>query len=160
MELTHSWNLYAHLLEMEDWSDASYKLIANLKRVEEFWDTFYYELSEFRFLSNFIFLFKDGIRPKWEDTKNVGQYSMIINNNAYNNFSLLAMGILGGDLFKNEEDGEKINGISISYDKRKRKYKANIYVNEQIANIDEVVNRSAYLGGRKFKFYWKSFNNK
>lgn len=159
-----TWMLYGHLLELNDWTDSSYRVLGTISTIEEFWDVMYHDLSHSQFEVNFIFLFRKGVKPRWEDKRNIGQYSFIINRPKskeryieypYNQFTLISMGILGNHMF-GEENGKKVNGISISYDKKRKSYKTNIYVNEKIYDIDRIVNQE-YFNGKNFMFYWKEF---
>ena len=68
-KLNTRWNLWAHLPQDTDWSVKSYKLIYNLKTLEDaivMTETTPDPLIK----ACMLFVMKDGMAPMWEDPKN------------------------------------------------------------------------------------------
>lgn len=115
--LSSSWTLWYHHPECNDWTLSSYKKIVDFQTVEEFW-TIWEHLEEKYFFLGMFFIMRNGIKPTWEDTANIGGgcWSFKVGKKlVYTTWVELAMALVGNTLQNTTCDSLLIlNGISIS----------------------------------------------
>jgi hypothetical protein len=112
-KLNDTWILWYHDPNDLNWDIKSYKNVAEIQTIEEFWST--YEFLENNVIENSMFFFmRKGINPLWEDPKNIkgGCWSFKIpKGNILKYWIDLSIYLLGENVTKKERI---INGISIS----------------------------------------------
>lgn len=114
-KLLDSWVLWAHLPHDTDWTLDSYKFVCEINSVKTAVNLFE-NLPETIIKNCMLFLMRKGIKPTWEDPKNLngGSFSFKINNKfVINSWKSLSYVLLGETLTK-EEYSNNISGISVS----------------------------------------------
>ena len=115
-KLNNRWNLWAHLPQDTDWSVKSYKLIYNLKTLEDaivMTETTPDPLIK----ACMLFVMKDGIAPMWEDPKNRngGCFSYKVSNkNVCEVWRELNYVLVGDTISSNSSFVNCVTGITIS----------------------------------------------
>ena len=115
-KLNTRWNLWAHLPQDTDWSVKSYKLIYNLKTLEDalvMTETTPDPLIK----ACMLFVMKDGIAPMWEDPKNRngGCFSYKVSNkNVCEVWRELNYVLVGDTISSNSSFVNCVTGITIS----------------------------------------------
>ena len=115
-DLSDEWCFWAHLPHDTDWSLNSYKIIYNIKTVE---DTIALNEALPSGLVNncMLFVMRKGITPLWEDPKNRGGgcFSYKVSNKiVYECWKSLTYSLVGESLSDNKKLQKDINGITIS----------------------------------------------
>ena len=115
-KLINNWSLWAHLPQDSDWSVKSYKLIHNLKTIEDaiaMTETTPDPLIK----ACMLFVMKDGILPMWEDPKNRngGCFSYKVSNkNVCEVWRELNYVLVGETISNNSSFVNCVTGITIS----------------------------------------------
>ena len=115
-KLNFRWNLWAHLPQDSDWSVKSYRLIYNLKTLEDaivMTETTPDPLIK----ACMLFVMKDGITPMWEDPKNRngGCFSYKVSNkNVCEVWRELNYVLVGDTISNNSSFVNCVTGITIS----------------------------------------------
>jgi hypothetical protein len=115
-KLNFRWNLWAHLPQDSDWSVKSYRLIYNLKTLEDaivMTETTPDPLIK----ACMLFVMKDGIAPMWEDPKNRngGCFSYKVSNkNVCEVWRELNYVLVGDTISHNSSFVNCVTGITIS----------------------------------------------
>jgi hypothetical protein len=115
-KLNFRWNLWAHLPQDSDWSVKSYRLIYNLKTLEDaivMTETTPDPLIK----ACMLFVMKDGIAPMWEDPKNRngGCFSYKVSNKTVCEVWRELNYVLVGDTISNNSSFVNcVTGITIS----------------------------------------------
>ena len=116
LNLNSSWDFWYHSTNDTDWSISSYKKIATISTIEQFWSVF--NLFTATHIQNgMFFVMREGILPLWEDDQNKtgGCWSFkIIKKDVFNAWNELAINLLGENITKEATFNTEINGISIS----------------------------------------------
>ena len=112
--LNCNWTLWYHDPNDIKWTIDSYKIVSNIKTINDFWNT--YEFIENSIIENsMFFIMRDGIQPLWEDPNNVngGCWSFKIpKGNIKKYWSELSIYLLGENITNKKE--KLVNGLSIS----------------------------------------------
>ena len=114
--LSDKWVLWAHLPHDTNWSINSYIQVSTIHSIEEMVELIQ-SLKESLVKNCMLFLMKEGIKPMWEDPKNVngGCFSMKINNKVVNNtWKNICYTTLGNSISNDSDFLKTINGITIS----------------------------------------------
>ena len=114
--LSDKWVLWAHLPHDTNWSINSYINIATVNSIEKMVELMQC-LKENLVKNCMLFFMKEGIKPMWEDPKNVdgGCFSMKINNKVVNNtWKNICYSTLGNSISTDHKFLSTINGITIS----------------------------------------------
>ena len=116
--LKSKWVLWVHKVNDSDWGLDSYEKICTIDSVEKFW-LIYNNWDEHlpRLDMGIFFLMRDGIFPKWEDSRNIngGCWSMRVSrNDICNTWNELTMAMVGEYLCLDDDKNSEINGLSIS----------------------------------------------
>tara|TARA_B100000927_G_scaffold222359_1_gene182276 strand:- start:142 stop:657 length:516 start_codon:yes stop_codon:yes gene_type:complete len=114
-KLYDKWNLYYHLPDNKNWDLSSYTILLNhINSVEEV-IALNDKIGNKIITNTMLFLMRDGITPRWEDTKNRngGCFSFKVSNkNADQVWKSLFYLTCGENLLKSQN--ELVNGITIS----------------------------------------------
>ena len=114
--LNNKWILWYHDPLDTNWELTSYKKLQEISNIREFWEV--YKFMDNNIVENsMLFLMRDGIKPLWEDEKNVpgGCWSFKISKgNLYNIWLNLSAYLCGESLISNKKNYALLNGISIS----------------------------------------------
>jgi hypothetical protein len=112
--LRHKWILWYHGTEDNQWTIESYKKVFEIK-------TYYDLLFVLKHITNvssgMFFVMKDGIRPVYEDPQNMtgGYWSMrLLKKDAFEYYKKILYYMCIEGIMKNQENNDKINGLSIS----------------------------------------------
>jgi hypothetical protein len=115
-KLYDKWTLWGHLPHDTNWTFESYIRILTFNTVEEI--IILLETLPNEIITNcMLFIMRDGIKPMWEDPKNVkgGCFSYKINNkNVVSIWKNLSYSLVGESLTDNNSAKSTINGITIS----------------------------------------------
>jgi translation initiation factor 4E len=115
-KLYDKWTLWAHLPHDTNWTFESYIRILTFNTVEEI--IMLLETLPNEIITNcMLFIMRDGIKPMWEDPKNVkgGCFSYKINNkNVVSIWKNLSYSLVGESLTEQSSARPAINGITIS----------------------------------------------
>jgi hypothetical protein len=115
-KLRYKWNLWAHLPQDPDWTVKSYKKIYQFKTVEE--AIAITESLPADLVKNcMLFIMRDGITPRWEDSKNRngGCFSYKVSNkNVFEVWRDLTYVIIGETISTNSVFVNSVTGITIS----------------------------------------------
>ena len=114
--LYDKWTIWAHLPHDTDWSIRSYKKIFDFDTVEQT-ITLMETLPDKLIKNCMLFIMRDGIKPMWEDEKNIGGgcFSYKINNKSVKEaWTGLAYRLVGATLTNDPGLSGIINGITIS----------------------------------------------
>ena len=114
-KINSQWTIYYHAPDSSDWSLASYKLIAKVTTIEQFW-TVLNELGPKVIETGMLFIMRGDIPPLWEHYNNAkgGSYSIRVSmKTAEEIFHKYAASVVGECLLP-ECSMDTINGISIS----------------------------------------------
>ena len=139
MELNEKWTIWSHGLSDNNWNNDSYKKIVdinNLLDLKLVSDT----LNNDILLDSMIFLMKDTIFPTWEDPLNQNGCTASYRIADSNLLNILMIELITLNLFKNTNDCDKINGLSIS--SKKKFYILKIwfkYDNKDCSNIIKTI---------------------
>ena len=111
--LHDEWILWYHDPNDTNWELKSYKIIAHIHSINDFWNT--YEFLTNKVIENsMLFLMRSGIQPMWEDPKNIngGCWSFKITKGIMKQYwTELSIFLLGENIMS---DFKNINGLSIS----------------------------------------------
>ena len=114
--LNSKWILWYHDPLDTNWDLSSYKNLHEISSIQNFWEI--YKFMDNNIIENsMLFLMRDGIKPLWEDDKNVpgGCWSFkITKGNLYEVWLNLSLYLCGESLISNKKNYELLNGISIS----------------------------------------------
>jgi hypothetical protein len=114
--LNNKWILWYHDPLDTNWEIGSYKNLHEISSIKEFWEI--YKFMDNTIVENsMLFMMRDGIKPLWEDEKNVpgGCWSFKISKgNLYNTWLNLSAYLCGENLIANKKNFNLLNGISIS----------------------------------------------
>jgi hypothetical protein len=114
--LNNKWILWYHDPLDTNWDITSYKNLQEITNMKEFWEI--YKFMDKNIVENsMLFMMRDGIKPLWEDEKNVpgGCWSFKITKGELDKTWLnLAAYLCGESLIANKKNYELLNGISIS----------------------------------------------
>lgn len=108
--LNDKWSMWIHEVNDKNWGMDSYKKVYTFNTIEDFW-LFYKNINSYEKYQ--FFLMRDGIKPVWEDEKNIkgGAYSYIISKNlSKDSWVNLSMKMIGETLTNDSDD--IINGIT------------------------------------------------
>ena len=115
-KLYDKWTLWGHLPHDTNWTFESYIRILTFNSVEEI--IMLLETLPNEVITNcMLFIMRDGIKPMWEDPKNVkgGCFSYKINNkNVVSIWKNLSYSLVGESLTDQVNARQVINGITIS----------------------------------------------
>jgi len=114
--LSDKWVLWAHLPHDTNWSINSYIKIATINSIEEMVELMQC-LKETLVKNCMLFYMKEGVKPMWEDAKNIdgGCFSIKINNKVINNrWTDICYSTLGNNISTDYKFLSTINGITIS----------------------------------------------
>ena len=115
-KLYDKWTLWGHLPHDTNWTFESYIRILTFNTVEEI--IMLLETLPNEIITNcMLFIMRDGIKPMWEDPKNVkgGCFSYKINNkNVVSIWKNLSYSLVGESLTDQVNARQVINGITIS----------------------------------------------
>ena len=115
-KLYDKWTLWAHLPHDTNWTFESYIRILTFNSVEEI--IMLLETLPNEIITNcMLFIMRDGIKPMWEDPKNIkgGCFSYKINNkNVVSIWKNLSYSLVGESLTEQNSARPAINGITIS----------------------------------------------
>ena len=115
-KLYDKWTLWGHLPHDTNWAFESYIRILTFNTVEEI--IMLLETLPNEVITNcMLFIMRDGIKPMWEDPKNVkgGCFSYKINNkNVVSIWKNLSYSLVGESLTDQVNERPAINGITIS----------------------------------------------
>jgi hypothetical protein len=115
-KLNNKWILWYHDPLDTNWDINSYKNLQEITNMKEFWEI--YKFIDKNIIENsMLFLMRDGIKPLWEDEKNVpgGCWSFkITKGNLCKTWLNLSAYLCGESLIENKENFDLLNGISIS----------------------------------------------
>ena len=115
-KLYDKWTLWGHLPHDTNWTFESYIRILTFNTVEEI--IMLLETLPNEVITNcMLFIMRDGIKPMWEDPKNVkgGCFSYKINNkNVVSIWKNLSYSLVGESLTDQVNARQVINGITIS----------------------------------------------
>ena len=115
-KLYDKWTLWGHLPHDTNWTFESYIRILTFNTAEEI--TMLLETLPNEVITNcMLFIMRDGIKPMWEDPKNVkgGCFSYKINNkNVVSIWKNLSYSLVGESLTDQVNARPAINGITIS----------------------------------------------
>jgi len=114
--LYDKWTIWAHLPHDTDWSLKSYKKIFDFDTVEQT-ITLMETLPDKLIKNCMLFIMRDGIKPMWEDKRNIGGgcFSYKINNKAVKEaWTGLAYRLVGATITNDPALSGVINGITIS----------------------------------------------
>lgn len=113
--LNDIWNVYYHSTTDPDWSIYSFTLIASFSSLKQ-WCIIFNSLEEY-WKKGMFFIFREHIKPHWEDEHNIngGCYSMKINAAEFNDklFETTAQ-MLGETLAVDQKHSTNINGLSMT----------------------------------------------
>tara|TARA_Y100000817_G_scaffold314929_1_gene316129 strand:+ start:1125 stop:1610 length:486 start_codon:yes stop_codon:yes gene_type:complete len=115
-KLNNNWTLWYHSIDNNEWTNSSYQKIIdidNLYDVKILLDN----LKSNHLQNAMFFMMRDEIFPTWEYPDNREGCSISFKvpaSTLKNNWDLLITNIFTGNIFKNLEDIDKLNGISIS----------------------------------------------
>jgi len=113
LKLNDTWILWYHDPNDVNWDIKSYKTVATINTIADFWNT--YNFIENSVIENsMFFIMRKGINPLWEDPQNLngGCWSFKIGKgNIKQYWSELSIFLLGENIAKKEK---LINGLSIS----------------------------------------------
>ena len=113
--LKDKWTMWAHLPDDTNWTINSYKNIITLNSLEQSIQ-FFNIFPDILIKSCMLFLMREGIKPIWEDPKNItgGSFSYKINNkNILTSWKKLCCLVLGETII-DEKLSSHVNGITIS----------------------------------------------
>jgi hypothetical protein len=113
-ELKSKWVLWYHSTDNNDWSMESYKKVFEIKT---YYDLLYIMKNLNNVASGMFFVMRDGIKPIYEDPKNMsgGYWSIrLMKRDSYDYFKKIVYYIVNENLMKKNEHNDKINGLSIS----------------------------------------------
>ena len=117
-KLNSKWVLWVHKVNDSDWTIDSYEKICEIDSIEKFFLISYnWEKYLPRLDMGIFFLMRDGVFPKWEDSRNIngGCWSIRVSRSEiYNTWNELTMAMIGEYLYNKEERNDEINGLSIS----------------------------------------------
>lgn len=140
--LTDTWVLWYHNPNDTNWSINSYKKMAEINTIKDFWNT--YEHIENNIIENsMLFIMRSGINPLWEDPKNIngGCWSFKISKgNIKEYWTELSIYLLGETITKNSNS---INGLSVS--PKKTFCIIKIWNNDKNINDIEILNKSMLI---------------
>lgn len=148
--LAYTWVYWIHSADSDDWSDESFTKVFSFSTIEDFWRLF----NNIKCVTNGLhFLMREGVSPCWTNPVNSHLWwikrTNLSYNEAYNVWLDLSMHVIGDMLFKTgEENGDSVNGISVSY--KNGDYVFKILINKKIDN-PELYN-SIELGEFTFDF--------
>jgi len=115
-KLYDKWTLWAHLPHDTNWTFESYIRMLTFNTVEEI--IMLLETLPNEIITNcMLFIMRDGIKPMWEDPKNIkgGCFSYKINNkNVVSIWKNLSYSLVGESLTEQNSARPAINGITIS----------------------------------------------
>jgi len=113
LKLNDSWVLWYHDPNDVNWEISSYKSVATISSIADFWNT--YDFLENNIIENsMLFIMREGINPLWEDPQNLdgGCWSFKIGKGKIKQYwTELSIFLLGEHITKREK---LINGLSIS----------------------------------------------
>jgi hypothetical protein len=115
-KLNNKWILWYHDPLDTNWDIRSYKNLQEISNMKEFWEI--YKFMNNNIVENsMLFMMRNGIKPLWEDEKNVpgGCWSFkITKGNLANVWRNLSAYLCGETLISNKNNYSLLNGISIS----------------------------------------------
>ena len=116
IKLNNKWILWYHDPLDTNWDIKSYKKLQEISNMKEFWEI--YKFITTKIVENsMLFLMRDGIKPLWEDAKNVsgGCWAFkIIKGNLKEVWINLSAYLCGESLIADKQNFSLLNGISIS----------------------------------------------
>lgn len=115
-KLNNKWILWYHDPLDTNWDIKSYKNLQEISNMKEFWEI--YKFMDKNIVENsMLFMMREGIKPLWEDEKNVpgGCWSFkITKGNLAKVWRNLSAYLCGETLISNKKNYALLNGISIS----------------------------------------------
>ena len=115
-KLPHTYTLWYHNPNEDNWSLDSYHEILTFQTVEEFW-IMQKHIKPHMIEYGMFFLMQDGITPVWEDPKNIngGVLSWKVENKiAYHHWTDTVIHFISNNLITNYDTNGIINGVCIS----------------------------------------------
>ena len=116
VNLNSSWDFWYHSTNDTDWSINSYKKIATISTIEQFWSVF--DLFTATHIQNgMFFIMRENIFPTWEDPDNRlgGCISYkILSENILDAWNKLFLHLICEKITENKDLLSEINGISIA----------------------------------------------
>ena len=114
--LNNKWTLWYHSITNTEWTNSSYEKVLE---IENLYDTniILDNLQSYHLQNGMFFMMKDEIFPTWEYPDNREGCSISFKVPAQQlkeTWDLLIRNIIIGEIFKNKEDIDELNGISIS----------------------------------------------
>ena len=116
--LNTKWVLWVHKVNDTDWSLDSYERICDIDTIEKYW-LIYNNWDEYlpKLDMGIYFLMREGVFPKWEDSKNIngGCWSIRVSRaDIHVTWQELTMAMIGECLYSVPTRNSEINGLSIS----------------------------------------------
>ena len=115
-KLNNEWKLYIHYPNDLNWDLSGYKLISNIKTIEESIELFNL-ITDDLYTKCMFFLMRNNITPIWEDENNIngGAFSYKINNaNIKTIWKKICYQTVGESLLIDISNSSNINGITLS----------------------------------------------
>lgn len=150
-QLSDKWVMWFHDPFDSEWGLDSYVKMCEIDTIENFWSVFN-KIDKNLLIEGMFFLMKEGIKPLWEDEKNIdgGCWSYRIQKKiAYEAWVNLSIALCGNQLI-NEKYNENLNGISIS--PKKSFCIVKIWNNDSKINTINVINKIEKLDNRESIF--------
>tara|TARA_B100000427_G_C15139923_1_gene433961 strand:- start:57 stop:533 length:477 start_codon:yes stop_codon:yes gene_type:complete len=115
-QFNNKWNVWYHSINDNRWSNDSYTNVFNISNLYDF-KAFKSVINDKILHKCMFFLMKDNIFPTWEDENNKNGCCVsykISNKTLYRDFYNILLNILIGNIMKNKDNENIVNGISIS----------------------------------------------
>ena len=114
--LQSSWNLWFHKSTDNNWTFDSYQKLASFENLEDY-AIISNALDEIHVENAMLFLMRNDIKPMWEADENINGGCLsfkIYKKSIYPCWNQLCDFLIGENILLEEDDWEKVNGISIS----------------------------------------------
>lgn len=138
-ELNDSWDLWYHSIDDDNWKNESYKLLYKINNLYDI--KFLKKNIQQNYLQNaMFFIMKESIFPTWEDPDNRDGCSIsfkIPASNLHSEWNNFIEKVLSGDILKDKNKSDQINGISIAPKKEFNIIK--LWLKEYNENYDEFI---------------------
>ncbi|MBV68170.1 MAG: hypothetical protein CMG26_07435 [Candidatus Marinimicrobia bacterium] len=114
-QLNSNWCIWYHSIKDNNWKNNSYKniyKISNIYELKSFIDT----IETIHLQNGMFFIMKDDIFPTWEDPDNRNGCCVsfkISNKDLKEQFDFIVYRVLSGDILKDKENTDYLNGISV-----------------------------------------------
>ncbi len=114
--LNSKWTLWFHKCDDSKWDFESYNKLSSFQNIEDF-AIIANAFDEIHIENSMLFLMREEIKPMWEADENIngGCISFkIYKKSIYPAWNQLCSFLIGENILKEDDDYEKVNGISIS----------------------------------------------